>query len=627
MIQNPQALQERLTILWTLIYVAGIGLGARLVQLQIVQNVEYKAAAEKNSTQFIYQTAPRGRIYDRNGNAIATNREQFSLIYLPSKAKGKDKIDLRPLADDLGRQLKQDPEKILELLQEAVREETAVRLAENLPPQTMFRLSELKTIYPGVELIVEARRYYPYGAFASHLIGYMGKMDPRSWKQLKTKGYRVDSRIGKMGLELVFENELRGRDGATRMKVDAQGRLKGILSKMAWQPGSNIYLTIDKDVQKAADEGLRKSPTGRGAVVVLDPRNGSVLALSSAPDFDPNTLLSFDPDEVKKNMAGLPEFNHAISGTYPPGSAFKIIVSAAGLNETRFNPEDSVFCPGYFELGKKIFLCWEHKGHKKVNFMTGFANSCDVFFYKTGLKIGGDRIERYARMFGLGQKTNVALRGENRGKLFGPDTRSAAGRGWYDGDTVNQSIGQGEMLVTPIQMAVVAAAVATRGTLWRPHFIDRVEYTEGRPEYKQKPEKAGVVTLREDVWDKIYEVMTYVVVGTPQNPADGTAHQAKIPGLEIRGKTGTAQNPAGEDHAWFVCFANRPGEPASIAMAILVENGGHSSGVAPPIANKILRAYFHIPDPNEKPAATKPMPAAIMKGNTGAPAPAMVKPR
>ncbi len=614
MIQNQAEIQARLSVLWTLIWLSGLLLGARLVQLQIVQNVEYKAAAEKNSTQFIYQTAPRGRIYDRDGNAIATNREQFSLIYLPGKSKGT--ADLRSLADDLAHQLKEDPDKILDLLQEAVREETAVRLAENLPPQTMFRLSELKTIYPGVELIVEARRYYPYGAFASHLIGYMGKMDPRSWKTLKNKGYRVDSRIGKMGLEQVFENELRGRDGATRMKVDAQGRLKGILSRMQWQPGSNIYLTIDKDVQKAADEGLRKSPTGRGAVVVLDPRNGSVLALSSAPDFDPNALLSFDPDEVKKTMQGLPEFNHAISGTYPPGSAFKIIVSAAGLNEGRLNPAESVFCPGYFELGKKIFLCWDHKGHKRVDFLTGFANSCDVYFYKMGLKIGGDRIERYAKMFGLGEKTNVALKGEKSGHLFGPETREKAGRGWFDGDTVNQSIGQGELLVTPIQMAVMAAAVATRGTLWRPHFIDRVEYTEGRSEYKQRAEKAGFVELKPDVWDKIYEAMTAVVVGTPQNPADGTAHQAIIPGLEVRGKTGTAQNSGGEDHSWFICFANKPGEAPSIAMAILVENGGHSSGVAPPIAAQILKAYFHL-NAAAKPAAAKLAPALAPKPAIG----------
>jgi penicillin-binding protein 2 len=597
MIQNAQEIQARLTVLWTLILLAGAVLGGRLLQIQIIQNVEYSKAAEKNRTQTIYQNAPRGRIYDRNGVPVASNRPAFSLIYLPSK--NKDAGDLRPLANDLAHQLKQDPEETHEALQQAVREQSAVRLAENLPPQTMFRLSELKTIYPGVDLIVEARRYYPFGAFASHLLGYMGKMDPRSWKQLRTKGYRADSRIGKMGLESVFENELRGRDGGVNMEVDAQGRLKRILEKMPWEPGSNVYLTLDADTQKAADEALRKSPTGRGAVVALDPRNGEVLAFSSAPDFDPNSLLSSDPAEARKVIAGLPEFNHAISGMYPPGSAFKIIVGAAMLNEGKVSPDETVFCPGYFELGKKIFLCWEHKGHKKVDWFSGFAKSCDVYFYKMGLKVGGDKIEKYAKMFGLGEKTKVALKGERAGHLFGPETRAAANRSWYDGDTVNLSIGQGELLATPMQMAVVAAAVATKGTLWRPHFIDRIEYTEGRAEYKQRSERAGQVVLKESTWKLLHEAMMAVVT-------DGTAHQAIIPGIETRGKTGTAQNSGGDDHAWFVGFGNKPGEPPSIAVAVLVENGGHSSGVSVPVAAQVMRAYFRVKDPKSVSAKTVP---------------------
>lgn len=586
MIHNHQALQERLASLWIMIYLAGAVLGLRLVQLQILETMEYRRAAERNRSQIIYQTAPRGRFYDRNGIPVATNRPAFSLIYLPGK--GKDRSDLGALARDLARQLKQDPESLLDTLEEAVREKTAIRLAENLSTQTMFRLSELKTIYPGVDLIVEARRYYPFGAFASHLIGYMGKMDPRGWRELKGKGYRVDSRIGRMGLEAVFERELRGRDGGIRMEVDAQGRLKRILERIPWEPGSNIHLTIDAAVQRAADEGLRRTSTQRGAVVALDPRNGAILALSSAPDFDPNDLLSSAPEVLRKNLAEIPEFNHAIAGVYPPGSAFKVVVGAAGLNEQRFNAQDSVFCPGYFELGKNIFLCWEHKGHKRVSWLAGLANSCDVYFYRMGLKTGGSNIEKYAKLFGLGSRTNVALKGEKSGHLFGPQTRAQGRRAWFDGDTVNLAIGQGELLVTPIQMAVLVSAIANRGTLWRPHYTRKIAYSEGRPEYVQKPEKFGQVVLKDQTWNELEEAMRVAV-------SSGTGRPAGVPGLEVRGKTGTAQNPAGEDHAWFISYASRPGEVPSVAVAVLVENGGHGSSAAAPIARDVFLAAFGLP--------------------------------
>lgn len=597
--------KERLTVVWIVAALAGTVLSLRLVQLQVVRHIEYRRAAERNSTQMIYQNAPRGKIVDRNGVPVASNRPAFSLIYLPGK--GGEQIDLKPLAKELGRQLKEDPDVLLETLQQAVREESAIRLAENLPPQTMFRLSELKTIYPGVDLITEARRYYPFGRFASHLIGYMGKMDPRSWKHLKKKGYRVDSRIGRMGLESRFEEELRGLDGGIRMEVDAHGRLKRMLEKMDWHVGSNLHLTIDAETQKAADEALRGSTTGRGAIVALDPRDGSILAISSAPDFDPNDLLSTD-ESVVKGAAALPEFNRALSGTYAPGSTFKMIVSAAGFEEGKVDPSDSHHCPGYFELGKKIFLCWEHKGHGRMAFLQALANSCDVYYYRTGLKLGGALVERYAKIFGLGRKTEIAIKGENRGHVFGPEARKASGRNWwYDGDTVNQSIGQGEWLASPMQMAVVASVLANRGTFWRPHYVDRIEYADGRPEYKQKPEKTGEIRFKPSTWKLLDDAMRLVVTS-------GTAHSAIIPGLYTRGKTGTAQNPLGDDHAWFVAFAAHDTvEPPSIALAVLVENGGHGSSAAAPLAARVMRAWFRIEDPAKKKTA-KPKPAGPLPG-------------
>ncbi len=593
---------ERLELLWYVIAAMGLVLGLRLAQMQLVQAAEWRLAAERNRSQMIHQNAPRGRIYDRNGVAVATNAPAFSLIFLPGKDRRRQ--DLNPLAQELGRQLGRDPDELLEKLEQAVREESAIRLAENLPTQTMFRLSELKTIYPGVDLIVEARRWYPFGRFASHLLGYMGKMSSREWRERKPKGYRVDSRTGRLGLEKMFEDELRGRDGGLRMEVDAQGRLKRVIDKIPFEAGSNVHLTIDAAVQKAADDGLRATATGRGAAVAIDPRNGDLLAMSSQPDFDPNAFLSTDPAEVKSTVLELSEFNNAISGAYPPGSTFKPIAGLAALSEGRVKPDDSVNCPGYFELGGRTFLCWDHKGHHRVSWLMGLALSCDVYFYQLGLKTGGGAIERFARDFGLGQATGIALKGEKGGHLFGPETRKKTNKGWYDGDTLNLAIGQGELTVTPLQMAIAVAAIANRGTVWRPRYIQKIVYADGRPDVVKPVERRGVVSAKDAAWDEVQRGLEVVITS-------GTGGGARIPGLLVAGKTGTAQNPHGEDHAWFVVYAARPGEPASIAISVLVENGGHGGTTAAPVARKMILAHFGMEDP----AATRPvipkMPAAL----------------
>ncbi len=597
--------QERLELLWYAIAAAGLVLGLRLAQMQLVQSEEWRQAAERNRSQMIHQNAPRGRLYDRNGVPVATNAPAFSLIFLPGKDRRRQ--DLKPLAQELARQLGKDPDDLQESLEQAVREESAVRLAENLPTQTMFRLSELKTIYPGVDLIVEARRYYPFGRFASHLIGYMGKMGQAEWRKRKPMGYRVDSRTGRLGLESIFEDELRGRDGGLRMEVDAQGRLKRVIDKIPFEAGSNVHLTIDSAVQKAADDGLRGTSTGRGGAVAIDPRNGDLLAMSSQPDFDPNAFLSTDPNEVKSTVVDLSEFNNAISGAYPPGSTFKPIVGLAALSENRMKSEDSVFCPGHFEIGGRTFLCWEHKGHKRVSWLMGIALSCDVYFYTAGLKTGGAAIERYAKAFGLGQKTNIPLKNEKGGHLFGPETRKKAGKNWwYDGDTLNLAIGQGELTVTPLQMAIATAALANRGSVWRPRYTQKIVYADGRPDFSPKPERLSVVAAKESAWDEVQRGMEVVITS-------GTGGGARIPGLIVAGKTGTAQNPHGEDHAWFVVYAAKPGEPASIAIAVLVENGGHGGSTAAPVARKMILAHFGLQDPNApKPAPVKaPVPAPI----------------
>jgi penicillin-binding protein 2 len=334
--------------------------------------------------------------------------------------------------------------------------------------------------------------------------------------------------------------------------------------------------------------------------------------MSSQPDFDPNAFLSTDPNEVKNTVNELSEFNNAISGAYPPGSTFKPIVGLAALSEGSVRAGDTVFCPGHFELGGRTFLCWDHKGHKNVSWLMGLALSCDVYFYKLGLRAGGERIERFARAFGLGQRTNIPLKNEKAGHLFGPETRKKTGKGWYDGDTLNLAIGQGELTVTPLQMAIAAAALANRGSVWRPRYTQKIVYSDGRPDYVQKPERLGVVQAREEAWDEVQRGLEVVV-------SSGTGGGVRIPGLIVAGKTGTAQNPHGEDHAWFITYAAKPGEPASIAIAVLVENGGHGGTTAAPVARRMILAHFGMPDPSApRPAPFKapiaapvPMPLSV----------------
>jgi penicillin-binding protein 2 len=585
---KPNFSRERLRFLLTGFFVAGAALFLRLFEMQVLEGSSYKFAAERNRTQMIYQTAPRGIIYDKNGVPLATNAPVFSLVYIPPKTVKE--ADLRGLARELSFSVRGNSDRILENLEHAVQAQTALRIAENLPLHIMFRLSELKSFYPGIDLVLEARRYYPFGRFAGHLIGYMGKMSPSRWKNLKYENYRMDSRIGRLGVESVFERDLRGSDGAVRMEVDAQGRIKRTLEHVPWRDGNNVFLTIDEAVQRAAEEGLRRSPTGRGAVIALDPSNGAILALAATPDFNPNELLGEDPFSVQYETATLlaiPEFNRAISGLYAPGSTFKTIVSIAGISEGRLNPADIIFCPGYFKLGSRTFLCWKHQGHGNVSFLTGFAQSCDVYFYKMGLSIGARLIEKYSSLFHLGEKTGIALKGEKAGNIFGPNTAAQSGKAWYSGDTLNLAIGQGRLLVTPIQMAVVAEALANHGTLWKPYYMRSIHYRDGELPYHQNPRQIGFVDVSERTWSLLDQAMSLVV-------ASGTAQGAFIPGINVWGKTGTAQNSSGRDHSWFIAFAGKPGELPSIALSVLVENGGHGASVAVPIARQVIEVAFHV---------------------------------
>lgn len=593
-------------VLWLLVYIGSSLLALRLLDIQVIRHQYYKAAAERNRTQVIRQTAPRGRVFSKDGSVIATNRPAFSLIYLPGQIK--DPVYLKRLAKDFSPRLGMPMQELLEMLQKSFERGTPVRLAENLSAKTMFVFSELKTLYPGVDLIVEAQRFYPFGSFASHIMGYIGQMDQKEWAQAGREGrsYRIDSRVGKTGIEKMFERELRGIDGGLYLEVDVRGRLKRILQNETWYPGSDAYLTLDAQVQKAAEEGLKSSLSKKGAVVALNPQNGEILALASVPDFDPNLFVSADEDRGGSLLKSIPEFNLAVQGTFPPGSTFKIITSAALLETGRVSPQERFFCPGYYDAGNRVFKCWEKKGHGQMDFLSALAHSCDVYFYNAGIRTSSANIEKFEKAFRLGVPTGISLPGEKKGNLFGPADRARKRTYWFIGDTLNLAIGQGELLVTPIQMAQVASAVANRGTFWIPHYVDRIVSPEGQILLQKKPEIAGTVSLKPETWNLLREGLKRVVL-------EGTGQAAQIKGVDVFGKTGTAQNPNGEDHAWFVCFAEMPGQPSEIAVAVLVQYGKHGASSAAPVAKMVIEAALRGKMSREKIPAPVPVPAPVIK--------------
>jgi penicillin-binding protein 2 len=585
---------ERLRRLWWLVYLVGAVLTLRLVFLQVIRYEYFKVAAEKNRTQIIFQTAPRGQVIFRKDRIVATSQPSFSLIYLPGPY---EREYFEKIAKDFSTLLDVDSKELMEKISYASAKNKTVRLAENLSMKSMFKFSELKSQYPGIDLIVETKRYYPYGKFASHLLGYMGKITKQEWEHNieYELNYRMDSTIGRSGIEKTFEQYLRGRDGGLYLEVDAQGRLERVLESEPWRPGADMYLTLDFATQKAAEEGLENSKTQIGAVVAIDPRDGDVLALSSAPDFDPNMFVLTDikKEEILQDFRDLPEYNLAISGVYAPGSPFKIITSAAALESGKINPNMTFFCPGYYDAGPRVFKCWEKKGHGKMNFMEGMTHSCDVYFYNVASRISPYLIEEYQRKFNLGVLTGIAISGEKSGNVFGPSERIKQRKHWFIGDSLNMAIGQGEVLVTPIQMAQLIASVANGGYFWRPNYVDKIVDVDNKVLFEKNVKLMNTLKLHDTTWKLLREALKSVV-------DNGTGIACKIKGLEVFGKTGTAQNPHGDDNAWFIAYAQRPGKTPEIAVAVLVQHGQHGSSSAAPIARKVIEAYYFDKEPKEE---------------------------
>lgn len=586
--------------------VAGAVIALRLVDIQVLRHNAYLQMAERNRTQVLYQTAPRGRVFTADGVAVASNEPAFSLYYLGGN---KDPEYLEQLASDFAPRLRLPAPLVLEKLRLGAKSGKATLLAENLSTKSTVALQELQLYYPGIYLIEETKRSYPYGGFASHLLGYLGSMDDRAWRTRDLKmGYRLNSKLGKNGIEKKFETELKGADGGVYLEVDYRGRVKSIIEDKKWGAGSDVYLTLDFNVQKAAEEGLKNSKTGRGAAVALDTRTGAVLALASAPSFDPNIFVEYSDEENPNQSKRINEYNLAVQGIYPPASTFKIITAAAALEDGHLDVNHKINCPGHYDSGPRVFKCWGT--HGPVDFFDGMSNSCDVYFYTVAAQVGSAAIERVQRLFMFGRQTGIDLPGEKAGNLYGPTRRARNKTYWFIGDTLNLSIGQGELLVTPLKMAQFGAAVASRGNVYRPYYVEKIVSNQtGKTRQVGQAEILQKANLKPETYDLIFKALKHTV-------DNGTARRVKIKGLDVYGKTGTAQNPHGPDHGWFMAFAGRPGEEPSIAVAVFVEFGEGGSSAAGPIARSMLEAYFGLGAYAPKPRAAEDYKELLPEENT-----------
>jgi penicillin-binding protein 2 len=579
--------QRRIVVLALVLGAGLLAIAAQLANLQILTGDRLAALSDKNRLRLRTVSAPRGILFDRVGLPLVENRPAFTLAVVP-----RDAEDLPGVVGRLAT--------LLDIPAAELRERFArvppdspwpVRLSRDLTLAEVSRIEEWKLDLPGVSVEVEPQRAYPSVSFAAHLLGYVREV---SETDLARGRFRRGDVIGQSGLERLYDDYLRGRDGAEQLEVDAYGRPIQVLQRREPVPGAHVFTTIDRRVQEAAERALGER---NGAVVVLDPRNGDVLALVSNPAFpvarfsrplDRATWLQLVEDP------GKPLLNRALQGEYAPGSLFKVIIAAAALQAQVITPFDRLPCPREWRFGGRAYHNWEDRDRGALTLFEAIQHSCNTFFYQLGLKVGPERIAEMAQAFGLGKPTGTGLVGEQGGLVPSPAwKRRALKDKWHPGDTVSLAIGQGLITVTPLQVARFMAAVANGGTLWKPRLVARIEAPDRAPLSEERAVAQGHVDLAPIVLDFLRQALWAVVT-------DGTGKGARVPGVDIAGKTGTAQTHEfksdadrkrrDQDNAWFAGFG--PVDDPRAVVVIFAERAGLGGQVAAPIAREVFRALF-----------------------------------
>lgn len=598
----------RLRAIGTIVAAGLFLLLAALWRVQVMHGQHYDNKQDAQSLRRIRIPAARGEIVDRNGVVLANNRPSYDIaIYLdqlgvPKKSNvvAVAQASLGVLGAELGLQTTLADRDIKIHYQR--RRPLPLPVWRDLQPQTVAAFSERASNLPGADLIVMPVRQYPLGSLAAHLIGYVGKAntDDDDDEIEKFYYYQPDS-VGKQGVEKACDEYLRGSPGGRTIRVNPAGTIADDLGEKEAERGGRVTLTIDVRLQRILEKALSEAPASAGkqlsgAAVLLDVRTGEVLASASAPSFDPNIFNPGTPGpmiEAVMNNPASPMLNRTIGARYPPGSTFKPITLLAGLESGVISPQDRVVCPGFFTIGNHTFHCWNHTGHGSVDAETAIKESCDVWFYERGLKTGLDSITKVATEFGLGQPTGFDLGSEGRGLVPSADwKRTQRGEKWWDGDTVQLSIGQSFLLVTPMQMACVAATFANRGTCLRPYVVKRIESSDGQVVHEGQPDVRTHLSAK----PQQIEFVRHAMLGAVQ-AADGTAHSASVSGLAVAGKTGTAQydktvdgKTQRLDRAWFIGFA--PYDQPQVAISVLIEDARDGSHTAAAVASKVFAQMF-----------------------------------
>lgn len=594
----------------------------RLAQLQIVEGAELRMRSEQNSIRTVRLDAPRGRILDREGRVLASTRPAFDLEVMPSEVRGSEQTYRA-----LGQLLEADTSGLRSRVERRRGRERfqPLLVQADLPYERLARIETHRYALPGVITEVRPRREYTGGDLLAHLLGTLGEVRADQLERPEFESYRSGEVIGQTGLEAALEPALRGSAGGRNVIVDVAGREVERLDEVDPIPGSDVTLTIDLDLQRAAAEAFAPESPGDpgrdGALVALDPRTGDVLAMVSRPAFDPNAFAGGIDSETWRSLTRDPHKplqNRVVAGQYPPGSTYKVFLAAAGLESGLITPTSRVVCPGSFWYGNRSFRCWKKEGHGAVDLHTSLVRSCDVYYYQLGVRLGVDRIASFAKAFNLGRLTGIPLGDEKPGLVPSSEWKLRRFKTpWYPGETVSISIGQGYDLTTPLQLAVAYAAIANGGTLYTPRLVLRRQRT-GREVDETKPNVRGTVPIKPENLALIRKALQGVV----EQPG-GTGSRARVPGVSVAGKTGTAQVVRLEhfegvkeskipreyrDHAWFVSFA--PADDAEIVVAVLAEHGGHGGSAAAPLAQKVLAKYFEkkgvVPPP--KPFVTGHLP-------------------
>jgi penicillin-binding protein 2 len=579
----------------------------RLWHLQILSADDYRSMSENNRLRFVPVAASRGAILDRSGKVLVSNRPSFSLAVVPQEVKDKDGL-LNRLAGLLGLDRAELEERWNKVKGRA--KYYPLVLASNISRDQVEIIEENRLRLPGVEIEMKPVREYSSNLLAAHLLGYIGEISDDELDKKGYEEYNPGDYVGKNGIERSWEQELHGNDGGRQLEVDARGRVLRTVSESYPTVGNSVVLTIDAAVQKQAEKAFGDQA---GAAVALDVNSGEVLAFVSTPSFDPSLFSGKLPADVWKSYLDdkrHPLENKALTGQYPPGSTFKVITALSGLENGIITDSTSVNCTGSYELGGSVFKCWNKHGHGTTSLKKSLRESCDVYYYQMGERLGVDLIAKTAQKFLLGAPMGIGLNNEKPGLIPTAEWKlKRFGKRWYHGETLPVSIGQGFVLMTPIQLASMIATVANEGTVYRPFLVKRIVDADGKPLKEFKPEVIGQTGISADKFRLVKQGLFAVV-----NEPGGTGSMARLYDVRVAGKTGTSQvikmrdSKRGtpyqfRDHALFVAFA--PYDKPEIAVAVVVEHGEHGGSAAAPIAGRILRAYFDGKKPVQKPAGNR----------------------